>query len=717
VARIDLVAVRVVLIAVMGAGLTIVAGNVFDRYAPSLLLAVGVAVVAVLAVARLPRPVPLAARAIIVLVACGAAAVAVAVLAGGTFGDVVPRLVGGPRRLLTTEWPSPRDPTVLATLALFVGVVTAVATALARVRRLHLAPLAPLVVGLIALVALAAPQRPAWSTIAGLGAAAAAFALSRQGEPAVRRVAALRGEHGLAVALLVIAAVGTGVALLVGWTDRADPRRVNQPDSVAAILHPIEATVALRNAEPAFALFTITDESPLIGQQMPTRWRKSALDSYDGQRWVPRAAVRPIGSQLGTDSAADTGRAVTPVYFRIDVLAEGIDLVPVPGPPLELTSEPDLDVETDVDRVVVKLTHEAPVGTRMQLVAEPAPAIGEVTPAVVVTREIDGFARDLTDTAAELAGDGDPFERLARLEQALRSWQLDRNAPGAGQQQRLIEDFVVRTHRGTDEQFTTGFVLLARSLGFDARVATGFAISPDRATSPLTVSSSDAAAWPEVHVADVGWVAYDPVPDHAVDSTEPEPPPAEAQSPAAAQPPIDPPSEADSTDADDDAEAGSGSSGWGALATWFTRITTAIALVGVPLALAIGALLAVKSLRRRRRLRSTDPAQAVRGAWANVTDALVDAGLEIDEAWTDDRIAAMGAPLVGTAPPALARLAAMSTAATFGPPPTAATVHDAAAVEHDVTNAIADGFTPVARLRWRLSVRSLRKATRSPVTA
>ena len=54
-----------------------------------------------------------------------------------------------------------------------------------------------------------------------------------------------------------------------------------------------------------------------------------------------------------------------------------------------------------------------------------------------------------------------------------------RSASGSGQQLALIQRFVETTNRGTEEQFVTAFVLLARSLGVDARVATGFVVPPD----------------------------------------------------------------------------------------------------------------------------------------------------------------------------------------------------------------------------------------------
>lgn len=712
--RVEAATVRAALATLLCVGLAIVAGNVFDRFEPILLIPVAVALLAVIAAARLPGRVPKLLRVVLVAVAIWASAATVAVLVGGTISDVVVRLADGPRRLLTTEWPSPRDPTAVATIAWFLGAATAVSVALARWSRLHLAPLAAPTVALVVLLALSAPHPPAWWLTVALGVTAVAFALARHGERPVRRLSALRGERAVAVAVLALALGGVATASAVAWTGRADPRQVTAPERSMSLLHPLEAVVAMRSAEPPIAMFTVTDESALIGQPMPTRWRTAALDAYDGQRWVPTAAVRPIGASLGRPTPPHVGRPPA-VRYRIELLTDDTDLVPLPGKPLDLVTDPGLDIETDVGRVVVKLVEPAPAGTRLQLVAERTPSVGEVVPAVVLSRPVDEYSRAFADTAEALAGTGDPIDRLLRLEQAMKSWDRDQNAPGGGQQLRLLQTFVTAQEpRGTDEQFTAAFVLLARSLGYDARVATGFVVPADAAETPLTVTSAHAAAWPEVQLADVGWMAFNPLPERVSGDEQPPPPENQTLAPAAAQPPIEPPTEGGPTDDTDDTDDVVGDSAWG-VGRWISRVVLLISAIAVPLCLLTGSILFVKYFRRRRRATVADSAAAVRGAWANVTDLLVDAGLDIEEAWTDDRIAAMGSPLVGSAPPELHRLAAMATAATFGPPPGPIERDDAAAVESRLSAAIAGQLSTWQRVRWHLSLRSLRPSTRSPV--
>ena len=97
---------------------------------------------------------------------------------------------------------------------------------------------------------------------------------------------------------------------------------------------------------------------------------------------------------------------------------------------------------------------------------------------------------------------------LGRLETTMREeFVLDNEVQGGGLEQALIDRFLRDTQRGTAEQFATSFVLLARSLGIEARVATGFVAGEDGGArsppgEPLVLSSADAEVWPEVQLND-----------------------------------------------------------------------------------------------------------------------------------------------------------------------------------------------------------------------
>ena len=502
----------------------------------------------------------------------------------------------------------------------------------------------------------------------------------------------------------------------VAWSNRADPRRTDDADVTATVLDPIEEMIAFRDADPVFAAFRITDRSRLIGRSLPTRWRIAALTDYDGQRWVPSVTLRPIGTRLGLPRPASPDQAA-PIAFDVELLTDDFDLVPLPGQPVEVDSGSAQGVQTDAERTVVRLGETPSAGRTVHVTSDVAPRIDNATSARLATRQVDTLSASFGEAANAIAGEDTLLEQLTAIEQTLRGWSLDRNAPG-GLQLALMERFVSETRRGTEEQFVTAFVLLARALGFDARVATGFVVPPDELRAPLELRSSHAAVWPEVRLEDLGWLAFDPTPAEQSSEVEPPPPPPEEQTPAAAQPPIPPPADRATDDPTDEVDIEGGSSTWGSIRSWAVRVSLGGGVILLPFVIVIAGILTIKGVRRRRRLRHADPARRIVGAWANTTDSLVDAGLTIGVAWTDARIAESAEPYVVSAPHELRRLAASATAMTFGATTRAPTIADeAVASSQAIELSIREALTRWERLRWRLSLRSLRRTTRSPIAA
>ncbi len=71
-----------------------------------------------------------------------------------------------------------------------------------------------------------------------------------------------------------------------------------------------------------------------------------------------------------------------------------------------------------------------------------------------------------------------------------------------------VDWFLNETGKGTCGQFSSAFVLMARSVGIPARVVSGWAIDQTQGTQ--TVLSSQAHQWAEVGFSDLGWVTFEP---------------------------------------------------------------------------------------------------------------------------------------------------------------------------------------------------------------
>lgn len=637
------------------------------------------------------------------------AVVVTVTVAGGAPEDVVGAFTSGTQGLLSTDWPSPTRPELLGTVTAALTAACAIGLELAGRRRFHLVALFPLLAAYLGVVALSAPLGVQWRWLVGLAAVAIAMALLRNDGTLGDRLLLLRGERRLLPLLLAATAMVVVVVAPVSLGARADPRRNDPAQQSAPLLDPIEATLALRNLDPPVDLHVVTAND---GGDLPTRWRTAALESYDGRRWSPSLTLRPIGSTLGPA----TGFTVAADVIFLD---DNLTLVPLPGTPISV----DASIETDADRTVVRLTERPTPGDVIGVVANAPAAPSDAVAVGVNPRVVDDATSGLTELAEGLAGDGDPLEQLGRLEATMRNdFVRDSNVQGGGLERALIERFLRDTQRGTSEQFVSSFVLLARSLGVEARVASGFIAGEGNSTvtggEPLVLVSTDATVWPEIQLADGSWIAYDPVPDEETTDGPPPPPEPQVQSPAAPQPPIAPPPESDSENAatDDDA-ASSADTRLSTALIWVLRGSVALSVVVVPAAIVSLLIVGAKYRRRRRRLAAGEPTERIRGAWASATDILVDAGLQIGASSTDAEIADHGEPFAPGASPALRRLATMSSSATFGTPRHPDLLaQDAVSCLGSIEDGIGVVRTRWQRMRWRLSLRSLRSATRSPVS-
>ena len=85
------------------------------------------------------------------------------------------------------------------------------------------------------------------------------------------------------------------------------------------------------------------------------------------------------------------------------------------------------------------------------------------------------------------------------------------NAPLSPPGVDVVDDFLFRSKLGWCEQIASSLVVLARSVGIPARLATGFAPGErDALTGRFVVRERDAHAWAEIYFAGIGWQGFDP---------------------------------------------------------------------------------------------------------------------------------------------------------------------------------------------------------------
>ncbi|MEY2581751.1 MAG: hypothetical protein QOE09_1600 [Ilumatobacteraceae bacterium] len=682
--------VRAFAVLVFAFGLALSGARVVGtRFEPILFVPAVLAVLVGWLVSRLH----IVARVAALLVAFIASGLIVAYASDGTANSFTRGLVDGPRQVITTSWPSPRFATIFVALAALIFVGTAVSIDLAMRVRWRALAITPLVVAMVALIAVGALDGPQWQLV--LSAAGSAFVLLWIGLD--DRVASLRSGVLVAVAA-ALAALMTTLGVGVAVADRANPRHGEPANSQLSLLDPLADIAAQQKANPADALYTVS--SPELAALH--LWRTASLDVYNGESWSTSGRLTPVGNRLGQPTGA--------AQITVKVTAKRSDtaLWVSPGRLLRSTSP----VQTDAERRVVSIIDDRRPAVTVFTV-EPVATFDPATTQQLATVQPTDIENSFSPLAATMAPSGTVAERVAELAANLHdNYQLNPTTPG-GVQQHLIDAFLHTGKVGNMEQFVTGFVLLARSLGVDARIATGYGLDTTAQTD--TITTKTAKAWPEVRVAGQ-WVSVDLLPEPSNQIPPGSQQAGQPETPPAAQPL--PPPQVEQANPNEPPKASlppAKSAGWSTVRVWVVRGSVFAVLLLWPVVV-FAVIVTWKKVRRRRGLKASDPARRVSTAWILASDALVDAGATLQTSHTNAELVEVGMRTQPAAGPPLGRLQRHADAVTFAtatcdPERAADAVDQLRLVESSIRNSSSRWW----RWKWWLSTRSLRRRTQSPL--
>ena len=126
-----------------------------------------------------------------------------------------------------------------------------------------------------------------------------------------------------------------------------------------------------------------------------------------------------------------------------------------------------------------------------------------------VPANVPSSIRDLTSRI--IKGKSTPVTKAIAIQNWLRDsarFHYDINAPeGDGYQ--VLENFLLRTHRGYCIHFAASMALMARLEGIPSRVSVGF-LPGDHARGTWKIRANQMHAWPELYFQDYGWVRFEP---------------------------------------------------------------------------------------------------------------------------------------------------------------------------------------------------------------
>jgi transglutaminase-like putative cysteine protease len=334
----------------------------------------------------------------------------------------------------------------------------------------------------------------------------------------------LLGTGAALAAVAVLAGAVTGPRLPGAEADAViDWRHIGEDEPTRVVPSPMVDLRTRIVEQPNVEVFTVRSD-------VPSYWRLTALDEFDGQIWKSSYGTDNADGELprAVDSAADTQSARQTV--TVEALA-GVWL-PAAFEPRSLDAG-DTDVGWDEDSSTLIVDRDVPTSDGMTYevtsaiptwTEEQLRQVSDDVPAefreqyTALPEAVSPEVRGLAETVIGRASARTPYDRAMALQGYLRSsWFTYDQTVGPGAGADALSAFLFQTRRGYCEQFAGAFAAMARAVGLPTRVAVGFtwgARDPEE-TTLYRVRGVHAHAWPEVYFHGYGWVPFEPTPQRA----------------------------------------------------------------------------------------------------------------------------------------------------------------------------------------------------------
>ncbi|MGW6935330.1 transglutaminase TgpA family protein [Lentzea sp. NPDC054927] len=611
-----------------------------------------------------------------VLAVAGLALVMVFGVFRGASSEVLDGMRGSWNRLLAVVVPA--DPwgelLVVPTLVMWAAAFTSVVLVL-RTRNVP-TPVVPPLAGFLFALFVVGNQAGghAIATVVFLAAALALIALRAyraigtgtvQVEWQSSRSAGALAAVGLMVAAsALIGVVGGHVQPVVSGEHRFDVRDVLAPPVTNTdTLTPLALLKSQLGDEPARELFTVRLDLDAFTQV--DRIRTAALDVFDGTTWTSEDTYRIAGSHLTGDPALTLGKQVKAHIELKDLAGPHLPVIGWPSR-LEATGgnrgmlgfDPNSGVLVSTAPKLQGLSYDVTgeVSVRDEGLALAATTPGPSKP---LPDGMPQAVRDIVTSPSTFTG----YNRLVDLENFFRTLSLRLDGPPGHSYAaiaRLLTDG--DDGRGYAEQHAAAFTLVARAMGFPARVAVGYRLRDFRGGA-FQVSTADAHAWSEVHFVGYGWVTFEPSgSEYAGTPTQP------AEAPRVVPPQPAPPATAPTEvppAASRLSETTDGQGfGWDSVRDGTVLIAAAAVLLVLVLC---GFVVIAKAHRRRRRRQDPFLAARVLGAWQEQVDRLTERGVTPPVSLTFHEVAQHVRGALGDAAALIEASADLATTAVYAP--------------------------------------------------
>lgn len=270
-----------------------------------------------------------------------------------------------------------------------------------------------------------------------------------------------------------------------------------------------------------------------VDSSVPSYWRLTSLDTFNGVTWTATGAYRGFDTRLPGSAPTPAGTRTVRATFQIQQLdsvwlPEQFNPVAVrggghvsydPASGSLITSSPTSNGMTYTVDSVQYLDTLSPAEL------ESAPPVGN-SPALSSDLElpaaVDG---SITQLAASLtAGRTSEYDKALAIQNYLRgpqfTYTLNPPAESNGSDSSALYQFLFVTRQGYCQQFAGAYAVLARAAGLPTRLAVGFSTGDPLPGGEFQVHDRDAHTWPEVYFGPrYGWLPFEPTPGFSVPGT------------------------------------------------------------------------------------------------------------------------------------------------------------------------------------------------------
>jgi transglutaminase-like putative cysteine protease len=259
-----------------------------------------------------------------------------------------------------------------------------------------------------------------------------------------------------------------------------------------------------------------------VQSSVPSYWRLTSLDYFDGSEWNARDTYQQVDETL-------PGTVASPHRTTVRVVRERFHIQQLDSVWLPLAFDPKAVSgagKVSYDPRSGSLLTPAPTSNRLEYTVtslryldtlsardlRTAPAVtrsAATAPYLQLPPSVSTSVRALARSI--VAGKTTEYAKAYALQEFFYqpefTYSLQPPSDGAGTA--ALETFLFKTRTGYCQQFAGAFAVLARAVGLPTRLAIGF--TTGRPTDGgYQVTDADAHTWPEVWFPSYGWVPFEP---------------------------------------------------------------------------------------------------------------------------------------------------------------------------------------------------------------